>query len=394
MKLLKGGRLFTVSHGILEYTDILIKDETIFKIEENIIPSSETEIIDICGKRVYPGLIDCHTHLGLDEEGDWEYKNELNEMGDPITPQLRAIDGFYPKDRAIKEAVSAGITTVITTTGSIQTISGQAAAIKLIPDSHVSEMLLDPCVGIKGGLGENPKYFYQKMQKMPTSRMGSAYLIRQILSDTIAYQKGWQPREYGKSFWNQKEKLKVLNLLFDKKIPWRVHAHRDYDILTALRIAREFDINVVIEHATEAPLIVDELINSKAGVVIGPVGFTVSKKTEADYPILENLNVLVQRGIRFAFCTDHPIISLSHLPQAVAQAIHYGLSEEKALQAITINAAEILGMPDRIGSIDIGKDADLIIADGSIFDFNTSIKMVLVNGNVVVKKKYLSKNIQ
>ena len=165
-------------------------------------------------------------------------------------------------------------------------------------------------------------------------------------------------------------------------------------LLTALRIAREFDINVVIEHATEAPLIVDELINSKAGVVIGPVGFTVSKKTEADYPILENLNVLVQRGIRFAFCTDHPIISLSHLPQAVAQAIHYGLSEEKALQAITINAAEILGMPDRIGSIDIGKDADLIIADGSIFDFNTSIKMVLVNGNVVVKKKYLSKNIQ
>ena len=384
MKLLKGGRLFTATHGILENTDILIKKGIILKIAENIIPSPETEIIDVRGKRVYPGLIDCHTHLGLDEEGDWENKNELNEMGDPITPQLRAIDGFYPKDKAIKEAVRAGITTVITTTGSIQTISGQAAAIKLIPDSHVSEMLLNPCVGIKSGLGENPKYFYQKMQKMPTSRMGSAYLMRQILCDTIACQNGWTPQGNKNSIWNQKDKLKVLNLLLDKKIPWRVHAHRDYDILTALRIAREFNINVVIEHATEAPLIADELFESRASVVIGPVGFTVSKKTEADYPVLENLNVLVEKDILFAFCTDHPIISLSYLPQAVAQAVYYGLSEEIALQALTINAARILGMPDRIGSLDTGKDADLIIADGSIFDFNTSIEMVLVNGKEIL----------
>jgi len=386
LKLLTGGRLFTVSHGILENTDILIKDKTILKIGKNISSFSETEIINIQGKRVYPGLIDCHTHLGIDEEGDWENKNELNEIGDPVTPQLRAIDGFYPKDRAIKEAVSAGITTVITTTGSIQTISGQAAAVKLIPDSNISDMLLDPCVGIKGGLGENPKYYYQKMKKMPTSRMGSAYLMRQILNDALAYRKGWLPQENGKSFWNQEEKLKVLQLLLDKKVPWRVHAHRDYDILTALRIAREFDIKVVIEHATEAPLIVDELIKAKAGVVIGPVGFSVSKKTEADYPVLENISILEERGIPFAFCTDHPIISLSYLPQAVSQAIYYGLSEEKALQALTMNAAAILGLPERIGSLDIGKDADLIITNGSIFDFNTSIEMVLVNGKVIVKK--------
>jgi len=384
MLLIKNGRILTITNGIIENGDILINEDKIIEIGHNLEAPQDAQIIDASGKWIMPGIIDCHTHIGLDEQYCWDDINELNELGDPVTPALRCVDGFCPQDPAIGEAIAAGITSVISHTGSIQIISGQSAAFKLVPSGRLEDMILDPCVGIKGGFGGTPKKFYYAMKKMPSTRMGEAAIMRQALAMACSYKNGWRPS--GGILWDEEEKLKALQPLIERKIPWRVHVYKVYDIMTVMRIADEFNIRLVLEHCGEAPIIADEIARRNVLVVVGPGCFIGPTKPEVFYPLLENIYKLEEAGVVFAFQTDHPILSVSSLPQAVGIAVKHGLSESAALKALTINAAKVMGKEDRIGSIEVSKDADLIITTGSIFDYNTFVDMTIINGKVVYKR--------
>lgn len=386
MLLIKNGKIFPVTYPIISKGDILIHKKKIKKIDENIQCESVNKYIDATGKFIYPGLIDCHTHLGLDEAYKWYDKEELNEIGDPITPHLRAIDGFNPNDPGITEAMQNGITSVTATTGSIQILSGQAAAVKLIPNGARQDFLIKPCIGIKGGLGENPKKYYKSINMMPTNRMASAFLLRQSLYDAVAYINGWKPNETSTTLWNRLEKLKALLPVIQRKIPLRIHAHRHYDILTAIRIAQEFKIKLVIEHATESFLILKEIKRLKIPLVLGPNGFTVSEKNESGFETFSHIKHLQNKNILFAFGSDHPVIATAYLPRMLSKLTHYGINESSLLQSLTINAARIMGCEKLIGSIEPDKDADLVITNGPIFNPRTKVEYVFINGEIVFQR--------
>ncbi len=381
MLLIQNAKVLTVTNGTFPKGDILIDGGKIIRVAEKIDPPAGAELLDACGRWVMPGMIDCHTHLGLDELYHWDDINELNEMGDPITPALRCVDGFYADDPAVMDALAAGVTSVIVHTGSIQVISGQSASYKLIPCKETSKMVLNPCVGIKGGFGGTPKRFYCKLHKIPSTRMGEAAVMRQALADAVAYRDGWRPE--GDGLWEQEEKLKALQPLINGQTPWRVHVYKLHDIYTCMRIAEEFGIRMVLEHGGESPMIAKQLAEKNIYVTVGPSGFIGSVKPETFYPVIEHVQELEDAGVIFSFQTDHPIITVASLPQAVAMLVRNGLDEGVALKALTINAAIIMGEEKRLGSIEPGKDADLVIATGSIFDHQTFVDQVLINGETV-----------
>jgi imidazolonepropionase-like amidohydrolase len=381
VRLIKGGRILTITNGILDKGDILIENEKIIAVNQDLVAPANAEIIDSVGKWVMPGIIDCHTHMGLDETYFWDDINELNEMGDPVTPSLRCVDGFNPNDPAIRVALASGITSIISHTGSIQMLSGQSASYKLVPNGCLDTMVRKKTVGIKGGFGGTPKHFYYAMKKFPCTRMGEAAILRQAFADATAYKNGWRPASEG--LWDETEKLEVLQQLINGDIPWYVHVYKLNDINTCMRIAQEFNIKMVLEHGGEAAMIADTLAERNIAVTIGPWGFIGAIKPETIYPTHEHVQELIDAGVVFGFQSDHPIIHSASLPQAVANLVRNGLDEGEALKALTLNGARILGEEQRLGSIEVGKNADIVIASGSIFDYQTSVEKVLIDGKTV-----------
>ncbi len=384
MRCIRKGIVYTITHGILKDSDILIENGKIKEIGSNLVVPKDCEIIDASGLRIYPGMIDTHTHLGLDEWGNWDEINELNEIGDPTTPQFSAVDGIYHQDKAIEEAASAGITSIIVHPGSIQLFSGQSCALKTKHSKCLKEMLISSNIGIKGGYGGTPKRFYKSIGGLPTTRMGEAYVLRQTLADACAYLEHNYVRENRE--WDEAEKMYALKPLLEGKIPWRVHVYKLYDIMTCIRIAKEFGIKMVLEHGGESPEIAEFLAENNIPVTVGPSGFIGSKKPETFYSVLDNIEKYIDAGTLFGFQSDHPIIHTASLPRAVGTLVKKGLNEEKALEAMTLSGAKIIGCENRIGSIDVGKDADIVIATGSVFDPMTKICEVLIDGETVYSK--------
>jgi imidazolonepropionase-like amidohydrolase len=380
-KIIKGGRILTITHGILEKGDILIENGKIVAVSEELATPEAAEIINAAGKFVMPGMIDCHTHIGLDETYIWDDINELNEIGDPITPFLCSVDGFNPKDSSIRAALASGITSVISHTGSIQMLSGQSASFKLIPDGNIDLMVRKNPVCIKGGFGGTPKRFYHSLKKFPSTRMGEATVLRQAFIDATAYKNGWKPTIQGQ--WNEVEKLEALLQLINGEIPWSVHVYKLYDICTCLRIAQEFDIKLVLEHGGEAAMIADELASKDIAVTIGPSGFIGAVKPETLFPVLDHLQEFINADVVFGFQSDHPIIHSASLPQAVGMLVRRGFNEDNALEALTLNGAKILGEEHILGSLESGKNADIVIASGSIFDYQTHVELVMIDGKIV-----------
>jgi imidazolonepropionase-like amidohydrolase len=381
VRLIKGGRILTITNGIFENGDVLIENNKIISVDQGIAPPANAEIVDATGKWVMPGMIDCHTHLGLDETYIWDDINELNEMGDPVTPSLRCVDGFNPNDPAIRVALASGITSIVSHTGSIQMLSGQSSSFKLVPNGCIDAMVRRKTVGIKGGFGGTPKRFYYAMKKYPCTRMGEAAVLRQAFADATAYRDGWRP--VSKGLWDETEKLEALQPLINGDISWCVHVYKLNDIYTCIRIAQEFNLKIVLEHGGEAAMIADKLAEKNIFVTIGPSGFIGIIKPETLYPVLEHVQEMVDAGVVFGFQSDHPIIHSASLPQAVATLVRKGLDEGEALKALTLNGAKILGEEQRLGSIEAGKNADIVIASGSIFDFQTRVEKVLIDGKTV-----------
>ncbi len=344
----------------------------------------DSEVIDAQGNYVLPGYIDAHCHLGLFDDSMGFEGEDGNEMTDPVTPHLRAIDGIYHMDRGFEDARKAGVTTVVTGPGSANVIGGQFAAVKTA-GSRIEEMVVKEPVAMKVAFGENPKTVYGEKRQMPTTRMGTAAVLRENLIKAKEYKR--QLEDYERDSENNDRpdydmKLESLLGVLDGDIPVKAHAHRADDILTAIRVAREFGIRLTIEHCTEGHLIKDILISEGVSAIVGPL-MSERSKIELKNLSMKAPGILSKAGVKVAIMTDHPVIPIQYLSLCAALAVKEGMDENEALKAITINAAEIAGIDDRVGSIETGKDADIIILDGHPFELRTSVVKTIINGKQV-----------
>lgn len=386
MKALINGKIYTMTRGVIEGGTILIDEGKIIDVDSGIAVPSEAEVIDCSGRIITPGIIDAHTHVGIGEEGiGWEGR-DYNEMTDPITPELRAIDAINPEDQGFQDAVEGGITTVMTGPGSANVLGGQNVVIKTRGNT-VEEMILRDPAGVKGAFGENPKRVYgQGKQKSPMTRMATAALLRKTLVKAQNYLKKLEQGKKDPDKMPERDlQMEILARVLRKEIPLRLHAHRADDIMTILRIAREFDVDVTLEHCTEGHKVAKEIAEAGVPAVVGP-SLTNRAKVELKDRTFRTPAVLYEAGVKVALMTDHPVIPLQYLPIAAGLAVKEGLPYEEGLKAITINAAEILGVDDRVGSLEKGKDADLVVFDGDPLELRSKIELVLIDGRTVFQK--------
>lgn len=387
--LLINAKIYTMDAEIIENGFIFVKGKKINKVGKmQDLDLQDENIIDLLGKSVYPGFIDAHTHMGLFENGLGFEGEDGNEYTDPSTPNMRAIDAVNPMDKSFEEALLAGITTVVTSPGSANPIGGQILALKTA-GICVDDMVLKNPVAIKFAFGENPKMIYNDKSQAPMTRMATAAIIREQLSKAKRYmcekeKAEKNPEEYDSPEYDSK--CEALIPLIKKEISAHIHAHRADDIFTAIRIAKEFDINYVMVHATEGHLIEERLKSEQASILSGPILSDRSK------PELVNLStktpgILADNGILLALTTDHPETPVQYLQLCAALAIREGMDRCEALKAITINPAKICGISDRVGSIRVEKDADLVVFEDSPFDIMKKPLLVICDGKI--KKNFI-----
>ena len=366
---------------------IEIENGKIIAVEEGSPDVVGTEDLDGQGKLLIPGFIDAHTHLGIIEIGiDFE-GDDCNEATDPFTPQLRTIDGINPMDRCFEEAYKRGITSAVVAPGSANPCGGEIIAVKTY-GRRIDDMIIKP-VGIKFALGENPKRVYNDRDETPVTRMATAALIREGLTKAKRYLADIDAYEIDKENNDMPEfdlKNHALIPLLRREISAHFHCHRADDMFTAVRIAKEFDLKLVIVHATEGHLIADILGTEKLSAISGPV-ICDRCKPEMKGLELKNTAELIKNGVKTSICTDHPVIPIQYLPASAAMAVKGGLDSDIALEAITINAAEIAGIDDTTGSIAVGKDADLQLYCGNPLDIMNDPELVMINGKVLNNTK-------
>lgn len=381
MLLLKNATVWPMTDNGPFRGDILLENGKIRALGRQL-SAPGAEVIDLVGCYALPGLVDAHCHIGMWEDGMGEEGSDGNEMTDPITPELRAVDGLNPFDPCFREAREAGVTTTVTGPGSANVIGGQFAALKTCGRS-IEEMTLRDPVAMKAATGENPKVVYAEKKVAPTTRMAIASLFRSTMTDAIEYQKG-MAKEDDKP--DRDIAMEALLPVINRNLTVKIHAHRADDILTGLRLAKEFNLKVTIDHCTEGYMITDvlkeRLLEQGAGIIIGPL---LSERSKIE---LKNLSfaaprVLEEADIPFAMMTDHPVIPIQFLALQAGIAVREGLSEETALRSITRYAAEIVGIDDRVGTLEAGKDADIAVFDGHPFDYRTHCVLTLINGNIV-----------
>lgn len=373
MLAIKNGTIYTGNGDVLEDQVLLVEDGKFTELgSQTKIPEDYT-VIDAKGKIVTPGLIDVHTHLGVFEEGIGQEGHDFNETSDPVTPEVRAIDGINPMDMGFEDARQAGVTTVQVMPGSANVIGGEMSVLKTT-GNIVDQMVIKAESGMKAATGENPKRVYGSKNKKPITRMGVASLLREKLMETQDYIKNpGKKRNLG---------LEHLTKVLKKEVPLRIHAHRAEDILTVLRIKREFDINITIEHCTEGHQIADYIASHDVRVSVGPTMSTRSK-VELQNKGWETVKVLLDAGVPCSITTDHPVIGIDNLVTSAIHAVKAGITEQQALTTITLNAAKHLGVDDQIGSIEKGKDADFVIWSGNPFDLRHKVEHVYIDGKKI-----------
>ena len=379
--LIKNGLIHDAVHRGAYIADILLAGGKIAGIGTDLTAPADAEIFDADGLDVYPGFVDAHTHIGLDGYGIGYEGCDYNEMNDIWTPQLRAIDGINPRDPSLAIARKAGVTCVCTGPGSANVLGGTFLAMKTVGD-RIDNMIVKDPVAMKCAFGENPKRCYR--DKCDSTRMSTAAFLRGALMQAKDYGARKQAANGDVTkmpAYNQK--LEALLPVLAREIPLKAHAHQANDIFTALRIAHEFGLRITLEHVTEGHLIVEELAKEKdVPMAVGP-SLTHASKFELQNKSWATPGVLAKAGCHVSIITDNSVIPQQYLPLCAGMAVKAGMDEFDALKAITINPAEHIGVADRVGSLEVGKDADLVITAGCPFEVLTETRAVFIDGNRV-----------
>ena len=385
MLLIQGGTVKPITGPDLVNGQVLIDEGKIVAVGTNLDVPEGTQVFNAEGCMITPGLIDAHTHIGLDEEAiRWEGA-DYNEMSDPVTPNMRGIDGINPQDEAFGLALRGGVTTAITGPGSANVIGGTFTAIKLY-GSVVDDMIVKDPVAMKAAFGENPKGCYgQQGRKAPVTRMGVAALLRETLDKTVRYAEEIEEAEKDSTKKRPYDaKLEAMLPVIRREIPLKCHAHRADDMLTAIRIAEEFNIRLTLDHCTDGHLIADVLAKKGYPVLVGP-SLGNKSKFELKNKTFATPGILYKAGLPVCIITDAPVIPLYHLPLCAGLAVKEGLPEDEAWRAITINPAKVAGIESRVGSLEAGKDADIAIFCGNpLRDIQAWALEVFVNGKPVL----------
>ena len=379
MLLIKNGLINDAVNREPYAADILVDEGKIVKIEKDITAEG-AQVFDATGLEVYPGFVEAHCHTGLHGYGIGYEGADYNEMGDILACQLRAIDAIEPRDETLAEAREAGITTLCAGPGSANVLGGTFAAYKPV-GKRIDDMVIKAEVAMKCAFGENPKRCYR--DKGNSARMTTAAKLREMLFKAKEYQqkleRAGDEAEKRPAF---DMKLNALLPVLRKEIPLKAHAHQADDFFTALRIAREFDVDITLEHVTEGHLVVEELAKENVMLAVGPT-LTHASKFELRNKSWETPGVLAKAGCHVSIITDAPVIPQKYLPLCAGLAVKAGMDPFDALKAITINPAEHALVADRVGSLEVGKDADIVITDGCPFEVSTEVKAVFIDGNQV-----------
>lgn len=383
MLVIKNARLLTMTENGSFVGDIRIDGGKIAEIAQNV-DTTGCDVFDAEGMYAMPGIIDAHSHIGMWEDGMGREGSDGNEATNPVTPEMRSIDGINPFDRCFKEAVACGVTTAVTGPGSANVVGGTFVAMKLYGRS-MDEMILKFPVAMKAAFGENPKRVYGD-KATPATRMAIAAILRKALAGALDYAKKIENAKNDPSKMPERDLGKEALLpVIRRELPLKIHCHRADDILTAIRIAKEFNVRFTLDHCTEGYLIPDLLKETieetGAGIIIGPL-LTDRSKIELRNVSFSAPKALYDAGIDFAMMTDHPVIPEQYLPVCAALAVREGLPEDAALRSITINAARITGIDDRVGSLEVGKDADIAVFSGHPLDFRSRCVLCTVDGQV------------
>lgn len=389
MLIIENGRVLTMAGRTYESGSVIVRDNKIagviqgqledFRKGRESLPFSVTgeelrnaQVLDACGGWIMPGLVESHCHMGITEEKKGTEGDDCNENVEPVTPTLRAVDAINPMDAAFDDAVRAGITTAMIGPGSANVVGGQFALVKT-KGRCIDNLVLMAPAAMKAAFGENPKVNYSGQNRSPVTRMAIADLLRKELFEARAYleEKGRKP-EYRYECWRP---------VFERRIPLKAHVHRADDIFTSIRIAREFHLDMTLDHCSEGHLIAEEIAESGFPAIVGP-DFASRNKIEVQNMAFKTAGVLEKAGVPVAIMTDHPVSLIQSLPLCAGMAVKAGLSEEAGLRAITIQAARICRMDDRIGSLEPGKDADIAVFSGNPMETFTKTLYTIIDGKL------------
>ncbi|MGL5329623.1 MAG: amidohydrolase family protein [Peptostreptococcaceae bacterium] len=378
--LIRNGKVFSLKEKGFVKKDILIEGSKIKLIADFIDGDG---YIDATGKYIMPGLIEAHSHIGLWEEGiGWEGEDGSEESS-PIMPALRAIDSINPFDIAFKEALSGGVTVACTGPGSGNVFSGQFSIIRL-HGNIIDEMIIKEYAAMKCSFGENPKSTFGKSKNAPMTRMGIAYLMRKTLLEAKNYkyekENAIKENKYFEIDLDKEAFIPILN----KEVPLKAHVHRADDICSAIRIAKEFDLDLTLDHCTEGQLIIDYLKKNNYPIIVGP-SFGSKSKIEINKKSYKTPGILNKAGLKVALTTDHNVMPQESLNMCAAMAVREGMDEFEALKSITINPAEILKIDNIKGKIEEGMDADLSVWSNHPLEINSKVEAVFIEGKDVYK---------
>lgn len=359
---------------------ILCEDGKIAEIAFRIPEDDSMRVISAAGAWTMPGLVEAHCHMGITEERKGTEGDDCNEVTQPITPYLRAIDAINPLDISFKSAIRSGITSAMIGPGSANILGGLFVFMKTA-GSRVDDMTVLFPAAMKAAFGENPKNSYGANGNMPSTRMAVAFMLREALTEAVQYKNEKEAAlQKGEAF-KEQIRLECYLPLLEGKIPLKTHVHRADDIQTAIRIAREFNIQLTLDHCTEGHLIPEQVAESGFPAIVGP-SIASRNKIETQYLDFKTVGVLHKAGVKVAVTTDHPVSLIQYLPICAGLAAREGLDAEEGLRTITVNAAEICRVADRVGTLEIGKDADIAIYDGNPMEIFTRTLYTIVDGKI------------